>query len=177
MIVIFKNVGGGTQYGNNLFLSAGSSNDINPNNPFDITFKYYNGKISQGIINRQNDLLNIVQKNAGNITVQKNGKDNLTEKLDKWFGIDSEQFAELHIYFTKKSSSNEELKIYDKSGNVVRRDNFSSSGPKNPYYNLLANKNYKVFIPSYGEFEVYVKRRLTHLKIKGAGNSNVSYDE
>lgn len=175
LIVMFQNISAGSSYGSGL-LSAGSSQSLSTSNPFDVYFKYYTGTFPQSTIKFQQDLVRTIIKNEGNIKISRSGKDVFTEKVDSWFGLNTDDYAELYVYFNKKTYGDETLTIRNSESNVIKEDIYSSSGYKNESYILLKDQSYKVYVPGYGEYNVYVKKRLTHLIVDGNGTSKVTYD-
>ena len=174
ILVMYQNVNGGAEYGSGL-LSAGYRTLINEKKPIDISFSFIKSLPSDNII-KQEKLKKTVLNNSGNIQITRNGNDIFKENLYDWFGLKLSDFTDLYVYFDKKNNNEETLLIYDSDKKIVEQDRYSTLGSHRGSYTLRSNKNYSVYLPEYGYFDVYVKHRLTHLIIKGVNESKVTYD-
>lgn len=186
LLVLYKDISEGVSFGKALgdyslggsLLSAGSETQINSKKPIDVILNEYTGEISSETYARQNKLISEVRKNKGNIKVNnKSQKQVMDEWLDGWLGTNTADQAYLTVYFSKKNSGDEVLKIYNQSGELVKEDTYSTTGSKNESYGLPANQTYTVHVPGYSIYSVYVRKRITHLIIESDGTSKINHED
>lgn len=172
ILVLFKNLSEGFSIGKSLndrtiggsLFSIGSQSNINENRPISVEL-YEVDNLPTKTVEIQNRLISEVKKNSGNIKVNNLSQNDIINKfLDKYIGTNSENQTTLRIYFSKKSSTEEELKIYDSNGTLKVQDKYDSAGDKNISYTLKAYSKYSVYVPGCtNPYSVSLKKGITHL--------------
>ena len=138
-------------------------------------YEYYPNTISDETLRKQHKLIKQVAQN-GNIKTKMSPKDNTNKWVDDFFGTSSSGSSEVKVYFYKKNSSSETVKI-NSNGSTLDKESVSSSGSQTLTFNVKSNQNCQIIIPSIGTINALVKGRITHIIIDDEGEYKIDYQD
>jgi len=172
LVVLFKNIREGVTIGRSrndnslggVLFSAGSTINIDDFNPISIHISETT-PISQSVINSQNQLIEAIIANKGNIAVNNVSQREVMDKwLDSWAGTNSQNDAVLRVYFTKKGSSKGRLQLFDIHNERISEREISSAGEHTESFTVTADRDYFILIPECMQsVPVHVRKRITQV--------------
>lgn len=186
ILVLFKNINEGISIGRSKddhtlggsLFSMGSENNINSNKPITVNI-YESQTLPTRAIESQNRLIAEVMKNRGNIKIDNESQRDVMNKWkEKFLGTNSENLADLRVYFSKKNSTTQTLTIYNENNKLILKDTYDSSGEKSKTYNLVTGRTYTIYVPScVGPFQVSLKKGITHLIIDSECRFRINHED
>lgn len=163
-LTLFKNVSTGTRVGSSLLFSAGSSCDIDGNNPYDIHFELYPETIPADISEQQYRLLRAAA-DAGNVSTNRSPMDNVNALFNTSY---DDGYGDIHIYTPVGHACT--VSITNQDGQEIAS---KSTEDDAQFSSLRRGQTYSVKVSGIGTFSIFLDDRIEQRIIDEDGNIEV----